>query len=85
MPEIGTSGSMSGEGKRSDAGRHKPPRPSSTLLRGSIAFYRFPTIAVIQCLGRLGPFWPEVATPNVVASTAGRAGVGQGRTTCEAG
>ncbi len=33
MPEIGTSGSMSGEGKRSDAARPKPPRLSSTLLR----------------------------------------------------
>ncbi len=33
MPEIGTSGSMSGEGQRSDAGRLKLPRPSSTLLR----------------------------------------------------
>ena len=32
MREIRTSGSMSGEGKRSDAERPKPPRPSSTLL-----------------------------------------------------
>jgi len=31
MPEIGTSGSMSGDGKRSDCHRLKPPRPSSTL------------------------------------------------------
>ena len=31
MPEIGTSGSMSGDGKRSDCLRLKPPRPSSTL------------------------------------------------------
>ncbi len=32
MPEIGTSGSMSGEGKRSNATWLKPPRLSSTLL-----------------------------------------------------
>ncbi len=31
MPEIGTSGSMSGDGKRSDAAWPKLPRPSSTL------------------------------------------------------
>jgi hypothetical protein len=31
MPEIGTSGSMSGDGKRSDWHSLKPPRPSSTL------------------------------------------------------
>ena len=32
MPEIGRSGSKSGERKRSDAERPKPPRLSSTLL-----------------------------------------------------
>ena len=31
MPEIGTSGSMSGDGKRGVAERPKLPRPSSTL------------------------------------------------------
>jgi hypothetical protein len=31
MPEIGTSGSMSGDGKRGDAAWPKLPRPSSTL------------------------------------------------------
>src|SRR5882672_1249250 len=31
MPEIGTSGSMSGDGKRGDWRSLKPPRPSSTL------------------------------------------------------
>jgi hypothetical protein len=31
MPEIGTSGSMSGDGKRSVAAWPKRPRPSSTL------------------------------------------------------
>ena len=30
MPEIGPSGSISGDGKRSDATWPKPPRPSST-------------------------------------------------------
>ena len=33
MPEIGTSGSMSGDGKRSAAAWPKLPRPSSTLPR----------------------------------------------------
>ena len=36
MREIRTSGSMSGEGKRSDAERPKPPRPSSTLLKSHL-------------------------------------------------
>ena len=31
MPEIGTSGSMSGDGKRGVAAWPKLPRPSSTL------------------------------------------------------
>src|SRR5258708_33717371 len=31
MPEIGTSGLMSGDGKRGDGQRPKLPRPSSTL------------------------------------------------------
>jgi hypothetical protein len=31
MPEIGTSGLMSGDGKQGDAGWPKPLRPSSTL------------------------------------------------------
>ncbi len=35
MRKIRTSGSMSGEGKRSDAKWPKPPRLSSTLLRTS--------------------------------------------------
>ncbi len=34
MPEIGTSGSMSGERKRGDTEWPKPPRSSSTLLFG---------------------------------------------------
>ena len=33
MPEIGTSGSMSGDGKRSDAEMAQAPRPSSTTGR----------------------------------------------------
>jgi hypothetical protein len=32
MPEIGTYGLMSGDGKQGDAGWPKPLRPSSTLL-----------------------------------------------------
>ncbi len=45
MREIRKSGSMSGEGKRSDARRAKPPRPSSTLLRAPDAYFGFPTPA----------------------------------------
>jgi len=37
MPEIGTSGSMSGDGKRGVAEWPKLPRPSSTLLGFSFA------------------------------------------------
>ncbi len=37
MREIRTSGSMSGERKRSDAERPKPPRLSSTLLKWSLS------------------------------------------------
>jgi hypothetical protein len=33
MPEIGTSGSMSGDGKRGVAEWPKLPRPSSTYMR----------------------------------------------------
>ena len=35
MPEIGTSGSMSGDGKRGAAEWPKLPRPSSIYHRGS--------------------------------------------------
>ncbi len=42
MPEIGTSGSMSGEGKRGDAEWPKPPRPSSTLLRDAGEWSQLP-------------------------------------------
>ncbi len=40
MPEIGTSGSMSGDGKRSVAEWPKLPRPSSTLPTRTLAFAR---------------------------------------------
>jgi hypothetical protein len=36
MPEIGTSGSMSGDGKRSVAAWPKLPRPSSTLPKAAV-------------------------------------------------
>src|ERR1700719_2710474 len=39
MPEIGTSGLMSGDGKRGDGQRPKPPRPSSTLPDKLVALY----------------------------------------------
>jgi hypothetical protein len=41
MPEIGTSGSMSGDGKRSAAAWPKLPRPSSTLPNLPIRNVRF--------------------------------------------
>ena len=41
MPEIGTSGSMSGDGKRSVAEWPKLPRPSSTLPNLPIRNVRF--------------------------------------------
>jgi hypothetical protein len=43
MPEIGTSGSMSGDGKRGVAEWPKLPRPSSTLPAPA---FRYPAIAV---------------------------------------
>jgi hypothetical protein len=51
MPEIGTSGSMSGDGKRSVAEWLKLPRPSSTL----------PPIELLRCeLSAVG--YREIAT-----------------------
>ena len=42
MPEIGTSGSMSGDGKRGVAEWPKLPRPSSTLpKRRFVALQRY--------------------------------------------
>src|SRR5262245_53933883 len=41
MPEIGTSGSMSGDGKRSVAAWPKLPRPSSTLPKRRLGNVRF--------------------------------------------
>jgi hypothetical protein len=51
MPEIGTSGSMSGDGKRSVAAWPKLPRPSSTLPkaaaeRTSVDVSKVPTAAI---------------------------------------
>ncbi len=59
MREIRKSGSMSGEGKRSDARRPKPPRPSSTLLRAPESFFGFPAIADIRSLGGVEPVMIE--------------------------
>jgi hypothetical protein len=42
MPEIGTSGSMSGDGKRGAAEWPKLPRPSSTLPTAKCRNVRFP-------------------------------------------
>ena len=44
MPEIGTSGSMSGDGKRGVAEWPKLPRPSSTLPSRQAASFG-PTVA----------------------------------------
>jgi hypothetical protein len=41
MPEIGTSGSMSGDGKRSAAAWPKLPRPSSTLPKRTYRDVRY--------------------------------------------
>jgi hypothetical protein len=54
MPEIGTSGSMSGDGKRSAAAWPKLPRPSSTLPKLPTWDVR-PTVAIggkAECAGR---------------------------------
>ena len=54
MPEIGTSGSMSGDGKRSDAVRPKLPRLSSTLPTGRPATAPFvPLSGKLRTLGSL--------------------------------
>ena len=41
MPEIGTSGSMSGDGKRGAAEWPKLPRPSSTLPERRLLRFRY--------------------------------------------
>ena len=43
MPEIGTSGSMSGDGKRGVAEWPKLPRPSSTLPSRPISYKDLPS------------------------------------------
>jgi hypothetical protein len=43
MPEIGTSGSMSGDGKRGVAEWPKLPRPSSTLPKAKLLDVQFCT------------------------------------------
>src|ERR1700720_1397955 len=53
MPEIGTSGSMSGDGKRSVATWPKLPRPSSTLpKRRFAATHQFVAIGGIADIAR---------------------------------
>jgi hypothetical protein len=49
MPESGTSGSMSGDGKRSVAAWLKLPRPSSTLPRAKPAHVRLHVGYWVDC------------------------------------
>jgi hypothetical protein len=53
MREIRTSGSMSGEGRRSDCQRLKPPRPSSTLP------LQMSAIHLVQVAMTAGPFMTD--------------------------
>ena len=54
MPEIGTSGSMSGDGKRSGAKWPKLPRPSSTLPSHLVREFSTPTWTATISAGRQG-------------------------------
>jgi hypothetical protein len=54
MPEIGTSGSMSGDGKRSVAAWPKLPRPSSTLPKADIDRHEFGHVRGIAIGGYTG-------------------------------
>jgi hypothetical protein len=47
MPEIGTSGLMSGDGKQGDAGWPKPLRPSSTLPKAGENWRQFPDFPLL--------------------------------------
>jgi hypothetical protein len=62
MPEIGTSGSMSGDGKRSVAAWPKLPRPSSTLPQLARAYaLACPQLAKadMRAFGRDSAFDPQ--------------------------
>jgi hypothetical protein len=75
MPEIGTSGSMSGDGKRGVAEWPKLPRPSSTLPEPTIQDVALrsdlkgkPDLALILLEGRADP----KATSRLSCSLANR-------------
>ena len=69
MREIRKSGSMSGEGKRSDARRHKPPRPSSTLLLCPVKNY----CTILVARTRVTPAGrPCVNSPRARSRSSGR-------------
>jgi hypothetical protein len=55
MPEIGTSGSMSGDGKRGVAEWPKLPRPSSTLPKQPIKNVRY-HVSFRRMTGHLAEF-----------------------------
>jgi hypothetical protein len=58
MQEIRTSGSMSGDGKRSAAAWPKLPRPSSTLPKPRSAAVQ-QVVRVLEMLRTLGAPWPD--------------------------
>src|SRR5216684_3360000 len=76
MPEIGTSGSMSGDGKRSVAEWPKLPRPSSTLppeeraAKAAAAAEELTSATVTEISGRTGDNQREAkatkAAPTIV-------------------
>jgi hypothetical protein len=55
MPAIGTSGSMSGDGKRGVAERPKLPRPSSTLPEPTCRDGRLTAFGKSQLNGGIAP------------------------------
>jgi hypothetical protein len=59
MPEIGTSGSMSGDGKRGVAEWPKLPRPSSTLPSRPIPAYN--SLVAVGSTADIGRRWSRKA------------------------
>ena len=72
MPEIGTSGSMSGDGKRSVAEWPKLPRPSSTLPKRTSSDVRLESAfrgkADYMCSERVFRLLTQASTASAVTS-----------------